>query len=189
MPTNPVRIAVARSTFASVAGCLRHLACSLLLTLAGWGPAAAQEAKPRAARLRDLTAPPAKAPGEVEVFIDFAVILQIAGEVSAIVVGNATIADAIVVAAGTIALTGKAVGTTNVVVLRPDGMVLSDLRVQVTARTPRTVTVRRAILASSYTCTSASCQPPDGGTDAAAGATASPQPCITTPVRSRARSR
>lgn len=152
---------------------------ALALGLAGWlcgGPLAAQEAFLGAAALRDTPRFPAD-PGPstaLEVFLDFAMVLQITGDVAAIVVGNAAIADASVVAPGTIALTGKAVGTTNVVILQPDGVVLSEMRIQVIARKPGTVTVRRAILASSYACTSASCQRSDGGTDSASGSSATP---------------
>ncbi|MFN4130065.1 MAG: pilus assembly protein N-terminal domain-containing protein [Paracoccaceae bacterium] len=95
---------------------------------------------------------------QITVFADFAVVLQIAGDVSAIVLGNADIADASVVAARTIVLTGKAVGTTNVMVLGPDGEVLAEFYVQVPGHKPGTITVRRALLANSYVCTASSCK-------------------------------
>ena len=94
---------------------------------------------------------------QVMVFVDFAVVLQIAGDISVIVLGNSEIADASVAAAGTVVLTGKTIGTTNVMVLGPDGDVLSEFYVQVPGHKPGTVTVRRALLPNSYACTASSC--------------------------------
>jgi len=127
--------------------------------------AAAQAALPDRPAVPPLTASPASPPEsrQVDLLIDFAVILQIAGDVSVIVLGNSDIADASVVAAGTIALSGKAVGTTNVVVLGADGGVLAELRVEVAAHKPGSVTVRRALLPSSYACTASSCRRLDDG--------------------------
>jgi len=104
---------------------------------------------------------------QVDLVIDFAVILRIAGDVSVIVLGNSDIADASIVAGGTIALTGKAVGSTNIIVLGQDGDVLSEFQVQVAAYKPGTVTVRRALSPSSYACTGSSCQLFDSGPEAA----------------------
>lgn len=100
--------------------------------------------------------------------IDFASILQIADDVSAIVVGNPDIADASVVGAGILAMTGKAVGTTNIVVLGSNGGVLAELLLHVGADKPGAVTVRRAMQSSNYACTASSCWRSDGGADAVA---------------------
>lgn len=136
------------------------------------GAAAAQDAVLAAQPLRPLPQPSfdmatVSAPQvrQVDLLIDFAEILRIEGDVSVIVLGNANIADASVIAAGTIVLTGKAVGTTNVVVMRPDGGILSEFRVQVGAHKPGAVTVRRGLRPSSYACTTSSCQRADGGSD------------------------
>jgi len=127
------------------------------------GAVAAQEVVLSLPRLPPVIAPriDTAVSRQVDLFVDFAVILQIAGDVSVIVLGNSEIADASVVAAGTVALTGKAAGTTNIMVLSPDGSVLSELRVQVTAHKPGTVTVRRALLPSIYACSASSCRRTD----------------------------
>lgn len=150
---------------------MRALPAVLLAVLCA-GPLAAQDALVDVVLLRESpaaapTVDPAL-PEQVAVFLDFAAVLSISGDVSTIVVGNANIADASVVATGSIAVTGKTVGTTNILLLQPDGRILSELRVQVVAQKPGTVTVRRAIQSSSYACTAASCQRSGGDADAAA---------------------
>ncbi len=136
------------------------LRSAALLAILCSGAAAAQEAMLEQVRLvvpesRAIAAP---VPRQVELFIDFAVVLQISGNVSVVVLGNADIADASVVAAGTIVLTGKAVGATNVLVLGNDGSVLSELHIQVAGHKPGTITIRRALRTSTYACTALSCQ-------------------------------
>lgn len=154
-------IKVIARTLVQAAGFAVVLAC---------GPVAADNTMLKPVTLRQPIVPQddSIASRQVEVFIDFAVILQIPGDVSTVVVGNSAIADASVIAAGTIALTGKSVGTTNIVLLQPDGRILTEVRVQVVADKPGTVTVRRAIMPSIYSCTPAACQRSDGGTDSGA---------------------
>lgn len=105
----------------------------------------------------------------IKLFTDFVVLIQIPGDVATIVLGNADIADANLVSDGMLALTGHAVGTTNVVILGLQGEVLAQLLIHVGADKPGAVTVRRATMASSYACTGSSCLRIDGGPDLADG--------------------
>lgn len=124
------------------------------------GPAMAQSVTASAATPTAVAAESTDDPvaQRVTVFVDFAAVVRIMGDVSAIVLGNADIADATLVATGTVVLTGKAIGSTNVMVLGLQGDVLSEFYVQVAGHKPGTVTVRRALLANSYLCTESSCQ-------------------------------
>lgn len=138
----------------------------------GGGPATAQEAVIEPTR---MVVPASVTIGEVvprrvEVTIDFATILRIPGDVSAIVLGNADIADATIVAGGAIALTGKALGTTNVMIIEPDGSMIVEIEVHVGGQKPGTVTVRRAMTSSSYSCTASSCQYNGNGPESVASA-------------------
>lgn len=134
--------------------------CAVLACLSCGGVAAAQEPtlEPASMIVEASAATDVAVARQFELFIDFAVILQIEGDVSVIVLGNSEIADASVVAPGTIVLTGRAVGTTNVLVLGANGGVLSEIHIEVAGHKPGSVTVRRALLPSNYACTASSCR-------------------------------
>lgn len=104
----------------------------------------------------------------VTLFMDFVVIVEVPGDVTTIVLGNADIADASLVSDGILALTGKAVGTTNIVILGLDGDVLAELQIQVATGKPGAVMVRRALTLSRYACTESSCLRTDADTDSVA---------------------
>lgn len=97
------------------------------------------------------------ASGSMALVVDFAVVMQIDGEIGSIVLGNAAIADAMVADGTMIVLTGKSVGMTNMIVLDSGNQILAQMTLQVSGRKPGTVTVRRALEMQSYGCSSGLC--------------------------------
>lgn len=93
----------------------------------------------------------------VALVVDFAVVMQIDGDIGSIVLGNAAIADAMVADGRMIVVTGNSVGMTNMIVLDPGNQILAQLTLQVSGRKPGTVTVRRALEMQSYGCSSGLC--------------------------------
>lgn len=91
------------------------------------------------------------------VMVDFASVLRIEGSITAIAVGNSDIADASLADPNTLILTGRAVGTTNLIALDETGAVILDVMVRVGAQKPGMVTVRRGTEVQSNECNSASC--------------------------------
>lgn len=86
-------------------------AVALLATLAG--PAAAQDVD------------------RLEVFVNHAKIIKLAEPAATVIIGNDAIADATVKDATTLVLTGRAFGSTNLVILDADGEPIVDERVVV----------------------------------------------------------
>jgi len=107
--------------------------------------------------------------------VDFAVVMQIDGDIGSIILGNAAIADAMVADGRMIVLTGNSVGMTNMIVLDASNQILAQFTLQVTGRKPDTVTVRRALEIQIYDCSSGLC---DGSSvdlaDASNGQTLAP---------------
>ena len=97
-------------------------------------------------------------PDRVRLTVGFADLLRIEGGVSTIVLGNPDIADASPLDAGTVLLTGRAAGATNMIVLDESGAVLADLMLYVSARQPGTVTVHRALSSQVYSCATGICE-------------------------------
>ncbi|WP_322893429.1 MULTISPECIES: pilus assembly protein N-terminal domain-containing protein [unclassified Yoonia] len=91
------------------------------------------------------------------VMVDFASVLRIEGSISAIAVGNSDIADASLADPNTLILTGRTVGTTNLIALDESGGVILDVMVRVGAQKPGMVTVRRGTQIQSTECNSANC--------------------------------
>ncbi|MBQ2262944.1 MAG: pilus assembly protein N-terminal domain-containing protein [Loktanella sp.] len=91
------------------------------------------------------------------VMVDFASVLRIEGNISAIAVGNSGIADASLADPNTLILTGRTVGTTNLIALNEEGAVILDVMIRVGAQKPGMVTVRRGTEVQSKECNSANC--------------------------------
>jgi Flp pilus assembly secretin CpaC len=125
-----------------------------------------------------LAASPYIGPGATETMalvVDFAVVMQIDGDIGSIVLGNAAIADAIVADGTTIVLTGKSAGMTNMIVLDTSNQIVAQMTVRVSGRKPGTVTVRRALEMQSYGCSSGLCTgSTDEVTDVSADLTTAP---------------
>jgi Flp pilus assembly secretin CpaC len=94
--------------------------------------------------------------GIMRVFLNHAKVLKLDQPVSKVIVGNSEVADATVADARTIVLTGKAFGTTNLVLLDADGNALLDERILVSIDEGNTVRMfkqtERTILSCTPTC-------------------------------------
>jgi Flp pilus assembly secretin CpaC len=89
----------------------------------------------------------------MRVFLNHAKILKLDRPVSKVIIGNALVADATVADSRTIVLTGKAFGTTNLVLLDVDGNALLDEQVLVTIDEKRTLRLFRQTERTVYSCT------------------------------------
>lgn len=91
--------------------------------------------------------------GMMRVFLNHAKVLKLDQPVSKVIVGNAEVADATVADSRTIVLTGKAFGTTNLVLLDADGNALLDERILVSIDEANTVRMYRQVARSVLSCT------------------------------------
>jgi Flp pilus assembly secretin CpaC len=93
--------------------------------------------------------------GLMRVFLNHAKVLKLDRPVSKVIVGNAKVADATVADSQTIVLTGKAFGTTNLVLLDSEGNALLDERVLVSIDEGNTLRLFRQTDRKVYSCTPA----------------------------------
>jgi len=91
--------------------------------------------------------------GMMRVFLNHAKVLKLDQPVSKVIVGNSEVADATVADSRTIVLTGKAFGTTNLVLLDADGNALLDERILVSIDEGNTVRMFRQTARSVLSCT------------------------------------
>ena len=98
-----------------------------------------------------LIAPRPAPAADVTVILDQAKLLKLPERAATIVLGNPLIADVSVQAGGTMVLTGKGYGVTNVIALDHAGKVLSDKLVRVKGPLENVV-VYRGTTRESYTC-------------------------------------
>lgn len=89
---------------------------------------------------------------EVSVVLDQARVTQMPPEATMIIVGNPMIADATVQNGSLMVLTGKAYGTTNLMLLDSKGRTIAEHIVRVTAPRDGVVTVYRGAARESYAC-------------------------------------
>lgn len=94
----------------------------------------------------------AAADGLVDVTIDFAKVLRLDHEAATIVIGNPGIADAAVQDESTLVLTGKAAGTTNLIVLDKDGTEVVNTVVRVSSNVQQLTTVFYGGARHTYSC-------------------------------------
>ncbi|MDQ8727016.1 pilus assembly protein N-terminal domain-containing protein [Bradyrhizobium sp. LHD-71] len=90
---------------------------------------------------------------QISVVVDQAKLIKLPENIATIVVGNPLIADVSLQSGGTVVVTGKGYGTTNVMALDRQGNVLIDRTVQVEGPTDKLVTVYRGLDRESYSCT------------------------------------
>lgn len=91
----------------------------------------------------------------MRVVLNHARVLKLDRPVAKVIVGNAAIADATVADAQTIVLTGKAFGTTNLVLLDANGEALLDEEVLVSIDEGSTMRLFRQTDRTVYSCTPA----------------------------------
>ncbi|WP_307233125.1 pilus assembly protein N-terminal domain-containing protein [Pararhizobium capsulatum] len=89
----------------------------------------------------------------MRVYMDHARVLKLDRPVAKVIIGNSDVADATVADARTIVLTGRAFGTTNLVILDADGNALVDERILVSIDEGNTVRVYRQTQRSVLSCT------------------------------------
>lgn len=89
----------------------------------------------------------------MRVYRDHARVLKLDRPVAKVIIGNSDIADATVADARTIVLTGRAFGTTNLVILDADGNALVDERILVSVDEGNTVRVYRQTARTILSCT------------------------------------
>ena len=90
--------------------------------------------------------------GTIELVIDFAKIVKVDQPVATIVIGNSGIADATVGDDTTVVLTGKAAGTTNMIMLDRSGNEIAHATVRVASDTRHLTTVFRGKERQTYSC-------------------------------------
>ena len=89
----------------------------------------------------------------IDVIVDQATIVKLPEKVATLVVGNPMIADVSLQPGGTMIVTGKGYGATNVMAIDRGGSVLLDRMIQVEAPTEKLVTVFRGVNRETYSCT------------------------------------
>lgn len=89
----------------------------------------------------------------LRVFMNHARVLKLDRPAAKVIIGNSEVADATVADPTTIVLTGRAFGTTNLVLLDADGNAIADERVLVSIDEGNTVRVYRQTERSVLSCT------------------------------------
>ena len=89
----------------------------------------------------------------IDVIVDQARVVKLPEKVATLVVGNPLIADVSLQPGGTMVVTGKGYGATNVMAIDRSGAVLIDRMIQVEAPTEKLVTVFRGVNRETYSCT------------------------------------
>lgn len=113
--------------------------------------------------------------GGIVLALDHARVMRLVGGVTTIIIGNPAIADASMPDPGTIVLTGKSYGETNMVMLNDQGEVLAEQTLRVTVRGQSLVSVYRGVQRTTLSC-SPTCEirptPGDSAETVEAGLTA-----------------
>ena len=95
---------------------------------------------------------PVNANEVITVFVDQARLIKMPEKVGTLVIGNPLIADVSVQTGGTLVVTGKSFGATNLIALDRQGNVLMEKAVRVEGARDRTVTVFRGVQRETYSC-------------------------------------
>jgi Flp pilus assembly secretin CpaC len=100
-----------------------------------------------------LAISPAYATDPVSVVMDRAKVMRLSAPAESVIVGNPGIADVTIHDRSTLVLTGKMVGTTNLVVMDSKGNVIAEAVISVGKPQESLVTVQRGSMRNSYFCT------------------------------------
>jgi Flp pilus assembly secretin CpaC len=119
-------------------------AAALLLGAAAFTPVAANE--PAIGAAEALT-------HGLTVTMDQARIVRLPARVSTLVIGNPLIADATVQSGGMMVLTGKGIGSTNLIALDSRGEQLMSIQIRVRPQNDSVVQVYRGVERETYSCT------------------------------------
>ncbi|MFK7793359.1 MAG: pilus assembly protein N-terminal domain-containing protein [Devosiaceae bacterium] len=90
--------------------------------------------------------------GGIILALDHARVMRVVGDVTTIIIGNPAIADASMPDPGTIVLTGKSYGETNMVMLDANGDILAEQMLRVTVRGQSLVSVYRGVQRTTLSC-------------------------------------
>jgi Flp pilus assembly secretin CpaC len=99
-----------------------------------------------------IAAAPAAIADPFKITVDQTVALKIPGAANSVVVGNAAVADVAVHDASTLLVTGKAFGSTNLMVLDSAGRTIYSNQVQVGSQVDSDMTIVRAGATYTYSC-------------------------------------
>ena len=91
-------------------------------------------------------------PGGIVLALDHARVMRVVGDVTTIVIGNPAIADVSMPDPGTMILTGKSYGETNMVMLDGNGNILAEEMLRVTVRGQSLVSVYRGVQRTTLSC-------------------------------------
>ncbi len=89
----------------------------------------------------------------VSIVVDQAKLVKIPEQVSTIVVGNPLIADVTLQPGGSVVVTGKGYGSTNMIAMDRSGGIIEERSIQVEGPTHKLVTVYRGLERETYSCT------------------------------------
>jgi hypothetical protein len=89
----------------------------------------------------------------IQVHLDQAKLLRLPEGTSTLVIGNPLIADVAIQPGGTMVVTGKSYGNTNLVALNREGSVVMEHQIQVQGPLGSTVVMYRGIERETYSCT------------------------------------
>ena len=114
-----------------------------------------------------LAAAPAAFADTFTVKVDQTVAVKLASPANSVVVGNATVADVAVHDASTLLITGKAFGSTNVLVLDRHGKAIWQTDLAVAGGSDNALTIVRGAGTNTYSCTDKCRGTPSAGDDPA----------------------
>jgi Flp pilus assembly secretin CpaC len=101
---------------------------------------------------------PASALDSITVQTDHAQVLKLPPRATTIVIGNPMIADVTIQKNGSMVVTGKSYGTTNLIAQDPTGTVIGESLIKVEAAMDGVVVLQRGLERETYSCTP-QCQP------------------------------
>jgi len=102
--------------------------------------------------LAAASATQATATEAVDVLIDFAKVMKLERPAASVIIGNSGIVDATISDPKLIVLTGKAAGTTNLIILDAEGEPITDAVVTVSSSRRQLTTVFRRAQRATYSC-------------------------------------
>jgi hypothetical protein len=100
-----------------------------------------------------LGVPSGAGAADINVVLDQARLVKLPQGVATLVIGNPAIADASVQAGGTLVITGKGYGVTNIIALDRAGNNLLEKSIEVRGPRANTIVVYRGVDRESYSCT------------------------------------
>ena len=106
-----------------------------------------------AAERAAFAAEPVQSGEVVNVFLDQAKLMRVPDGTTTLVVGNPLIADVAIQAGGTMVITGKGYGTTNLLALNRAGAVMMEHQIEVQGPKGPLVVVYRGVERETYSCT------------------------------------